>query len=129
LHFSGKHRRGVSATSESGIRSSEADSRGRKEIDQEKKTTMTARTDIQPSLATVNAGNHWMTAGEAADYLKVKPRSLTKWTRDGQLVGHPVSGTRRRMWRFRREELDAALLSRLVVSSQAPAVLTERKVM
>lgn len=54
--------------------------------------------------------SEWLTASKAAAYLKVKPRTLLLWVRQGKIKGHPLSGTRRRVWRFRTEDLDAALL-------------------
>ena len=72
--------------------------------------------------------SEWLTAAEAASYLKVKPRSLLLWVRQGKVQAYALTGTQRRVWRFRKEDLDAALLSRPVVSSDAPAVLTERRV-
>jgi excisionase family DNA binding protein len=71
----------------------------------------------------------WLTAAEAAQYLKVKVRTLLLWVRQGKVKAFALSGTKRRVWRFRREDLDAALLARPVLSSESPAVLTERKVM
>jgi excisionase family DNA binding protein len=71
----------------------------------------------------------WLTAAEAAQYLKVRVRTLLLWVRQGKLKAFALSGTKRRVWRFRREDLDAALLARPVLSSESPAVLTERKVM
>jgi len=70
----------------------------------------------------------WLTATEAAAYLKVKPRSLLLWVRQGKVQAYALTGTQRRVWRFLKEDLDAVLLSRPVVSSDAPAVLTERRV-
>ncbi len=72
--------------------------------------------------------SEWLTAAEAGAYLKVKPRSLLLWVRQGKVQAYALTGTQRRIWRFRKEDLDAALLSRPVVSSDAPAVLTERRV-
>jgi excisionase family DNA binding protein len=72
--------------------------------------------------------SEWLTAAEAAEHLKVKPRSLLLWVRQGKVQAYALTGTQRRVWRFRKEDLDAALLSRPVVSSDAPAVLTERLV-
>lgn len=77
---------------------------------------------------TVPTQHEWLTAAEAARYLKVKPRSLLLWVRQGKLQAYALTGTQRRVWRFLRADLDAALLSRPVVSSDAPAVLTERLV-
>jgi excisionase family DNA binding protein len=72
--------------------------------------------------------SEWLTAAEASAHLKVKPRSLLLWVRQGKVQAYALTGTQRRVWRFRKEDLDAALLSRPVVSSDAPAVLTERLV-
>jgi excisionase family DNA binding protein len=69
----------------------------------------------------------WLTASEAAAYLKVKPRSLLLWTRQGKIKGHVLTGTKRRIWRFTKADLDAAL-SDPVVSSEPPAVLAERRI-
>ena len=53
--------------------------------------------------------NVWMTAAEAAAYLKVKPRTLLLWVRQGKINAFALSGTRR-VWRFRRSDLDAAVM-------------------
>ena len=58
----------------------------------------------------------WMTSTEAAAYLKVNPRSLLLWVRQGKLPAYALSGMKRRVWRFRREDLDTALLSRPVLT-------------
>jgi len=69
----------------------------------------------------------WLTTDEAATYLRVKPRSLLLWVRQGKVQAYALSGTERRVWRFRKEDLDSALLSRPVVSSDSPTVLEERR--
>jgi excisionase family DNA binding protein len=74
-------------------------------------------------------GQEWLTAEEAARYLKVKTRSLLLWVRQGKVPAYALSGTKRRIWRFRQQDLDDALISRSLVDSQSPAVLTERKAM
>jgi excisionase family DNA binding protein len=73
--------------------------------------------------------SEWMTTEEAAAYLKVKPRSLLLWVRDGKVPAYALSGTKRRVWRFRQCDLDSSLLSKPVVSCEPLTVLTERKVM
>jgi excisionase family DNA binding protein len=76
-------------------------------------------------------GPAWLTAAEAAAYLRVKPRSLLLWVRQGRVQAYALSGTRRRVWRFRREDLDRVLLDHPVlpvISSQSPTVLAERRV-
>ena len=67
----------------------------------------------------------WLTASEAAEYLKVKKRSLLLWVRRGKVKAYALSGTKRRIWRFRREDLDSALFAS-VVPSASPAVLNGR---
>jgi excisionase family DNA binding protein len=51
----------------------------------------------------------WLTANEAAQYLKVKPRTLLQWVRERKIPAHRLSGVRRCVWRFRKHELDAIL--------------------
>ena len=52
----------------------------------------------------------WLTAKEAAKYLKTNPRTLLLWVRQGKVKGYVLSGVARRTWRFRRADLDAALI-------------------
>ncbi len=59
----------------------------------------------------------WMTSEESANYLKVDRRSLLLWVRQGKIPAYALSGTKRRVWRFLKSDLDAALLSRPVISS------------
>jgi excisionase family DNA binding protein len=40
--------------------------------------------------------NVWLTAAEAAAYLKVKSRTLLLWVRQGKVKAFALSGTRRR---------------------------------
>jgi excisionase family DNA binding protein len=70
----------------------------------------------------------WLTANEAAEHLKVKPRTLLLWVRQGKVKGYALSGTKRRIWRFRREDLDASLLVKPMLDSGSSVVLTERTV-
>jgi hypothetical protein len=50
-----------------------------------------------------------LTATEAADHLKVKPRTCSSGS--GRAIrGYKQSGTKRHVWRFLRADLDAALL-------------------
>jgi excisionase family DNA binding protein len=68
----------------------------------------------------------WLTAGEAAAYLKVRTRSLLLWVRQGKVTAYALSGTKRRVWRFRKEDLDSLLFAN-VVSSASLTVLNERR--
>jgi excisionase family DNA binding protein len=70
--------------------------------------------------------SEWLTAGEAAQYLKVKVRTLLLWVRQGKVKAFALSGTKRRVWRFRRQDLDAALLESPVLPSIPLSVRSER---
>jgi len=54
----------------------------------------------------------WLTAKEAAKYLKVKPRTLLLWVRQGKLQAFALSGVKRHVWRFRKQDLDAVFSNR-----------------
>jgi excisionase family DNA binding protein len=66
--------------------------------------------------------SQWLTGNEAAKYLKVKPRTLLLWVRQGKVKGFALSGTKRRVWRFKQVDLDAALLESSVLTSLTPSV-------
>jgi len=51
----------------------------------------------------------WLTAEQAADYLQVETRTILAWARLGQLKAHPLSGTKRKVWRFLLADLDGML--------------------
>ena len=51
----------------------------------------------------------WLTAAEAAQYLRVEPRTLLMWARQGKVKGYVLSGTTRVTWRFRADDLDATM--------------------
>jgi len=54
-------------------------------------------------------GTEWLTATEAAKYLRIQPRTLLLWVRQGKVKGYALSGTKRRVWRFQHSDLDAML--------------------
>jgi excisionase family DNA binding protein len=62
----------------------------------------------------------WLTAEQAAEYLQVETRTILAWVRLGQLKGHPLSGTKRKVWRFLHADLDAMLT--------APSVAEPRRI-
>jgi len=76
---------------------------------------------LQPQQQT-----EWLTAKEAAAHLRVKARTLLLWTRQGKINGYALSGSSRRVWRYLRAELDAAVLGRPVLSSVSPSVLATK---
>lgn len=72
----------------------------------------------------------WLTAAEAARYLKVKTRTLLVWVRSGKIKAYSLTGTKRRVWRFLQSDLHyIPIHSRPVISSAQPSVLeTERRI-
>src|SRR4051812_21942530 len=75
-----------------------------------------------PALADLmdNPTSNWLTATEAAAYLKVEARTLLMWARQGTVKGYVLSGTLRQTWRFLHADLDATLT--------APSVATKRRI-
>ena len=57
-----------------------------------------------------NEPQQWLTAAEAAQYLKVKKRTLLSWVRLGKVKAYSLSGTERRIWRFLRPDLDDTIV-------------------
>ena len=55
--------------------------------------------------------SEWLTATEVSRYLKVKPRTVLKWAKEGRIPAHPLSGSQRITWRFLKSELDGAMLA------------------
>ena len=70
----------------------------------------------------ITGSSDWLTAAEAAHYLKVKVRTLLLWVRQGKVKAFALSGTKRRVWRFRQADLNAALLESSVLPSETPSV-------
>lgn len=52
----------------------------------------------------------WLTATEVSRYLKVKPRTVLRWAKEGRIPAHSLSGSKRVTWRFLKSELDAMLV-------------------
>jgi excisionase family DNA binding protein len=53
----------------------------------------------------------WLTAKEAAAYLKVAHRTILEWAKTGRIRAHRLSGTARVTWRFRAVDLDGAMMA------------------
>ena len=69
-----------------------------------------------------NTQSEWLTAKEAAQHLRIKPRTLLQWVRQGKVKAFVLSGTKRRVWRFRQADLDAALVELPVLPCPTPSV-------
>ncbi len=61
------------------------------------------------SILGVFPNSPWLTANEAGRYLKVSPRTVIRWAREGKVKGHRLSGHQRITWRFLQSDLDAML--------------------
>ncbi len=72
----------------------------------------------QPPTMQGQQVTEWLTAEEAAQHLKVKTRTLLVWVRQGKVKGYALSGTRRRVWRFLRSDLNAKLIEPSVPCGQ-----------
>ena len=60
----------------------------------------------------------FLDASQAAALLNVSPKTLLRWARQGIVPAHPLSGNKRRNWRFLQAELDAWALSRVNSNSR-----------
>ena len=71
----------------------------------------------EPSSQTIRSD--WLTAAEAARYLKIKTRTLLFWARSGKIKAYSLTGTKRRVWRFLQADLDATLFASVVLPSSS----------
>jgi len=46
-------------------------------------------------------------AGEAAEFVQLNRKTLLRFAREGSVPAHPLTGNKRRKWRFLISELDA----------------------
>jgi excisionase family DNA binding protein len=53
-----------------------------------------------------------LTPIEAAEYLGLDDKTITRWARQGYLPAHPLGEGKRRFWRFLRTELDSWLIEK-----------------
>ena len=96
-----------------GSNQSQAERESEKSVGEQGEWKMTT-----PTIPTTD----WLTAAEAAEYLRVKARTLLLWARQGKVKAFALSGTSRKTWRFRRADLDEALLEASVLLSESLSV-------
>lgn len=65
--------------------------------------------DVNKTSGTSPVLSPWLTANEAAAYLKVNPRTILQWAKQGKVRAFKLSGTERIVWRFQTSDLDATL--------------------
>lgn len=61
-------------------------------------------------------------ADEAAKFLSLPRRRILDLARTGKLPGHPIGEGKRRTWRFRLNELAAAVAKNVFTSADNPAI-------
>lgn len=67
---------------------------------------MTLLMDTPPYSAAMPSTARWLTRSEAADRLRVRPRTIDAWAREGRLPRYYLAGSTRAP-RFRVEDVDA----------------------
>src|SRR5271169_3113639 len=55
----------------------------------------------------VHGIERFIDAGKAAEFVQLNRRTLLRLAREGSIPAHPLTGTKRRKWRFLISELDA----------------------
>jgi excisionase family DNA binding protein len=78
------------------------------------------QSQVVPVREPAHIPTQWLTAAEAAKYLRVETRTILGWARHGKVKAYALSGTKRVTWRFLCQDLDAML--------QAPSVATNERI-
>jgi excisionase family DNA binding protein len=87
-----------------------------------------ASANLAAELSFETSHRTWLTAAEAARYLKIKTRTILFWARSGKIKAYRLTGTKRCIWRFAQCDLDAILIhSTPVISSPQPSVLENER--
>jgi predicted site-specific integrase-resolvase len=74
-----------------------------------------------------SSGKHFLNAEQAVQHLGgLNPRTLTRWARESYIPAYPIGEGKRRLWRFRAEDLDAWMLARRNSASAAIVVDSHR---
>jgi excisionase family DNA binding protein len=54
---------------------------------------------------------HFVDANTVAEFLAITRRQVLELARSGKIPAHPLLGSRRKVWRFKLSEVDAAVAS------------------
>jgi excisionase family DNA binding protein len=66
---------------------------------------MTTNRPNDPTQRGSGPASHPLTPSQAADYLGLDVKTITRWARQGYLPAHPLGEGKRRFWRFLEAEL------------------------
>lgn len=83
---------------------------------------MNTETSNTAAPASPLLSTQWLTANEAAQYLRVEPRTVLAWVRQGKLKGYALSGCQRKTWRFLQSDLDAMLTGPSAAAEKARGI-------
>lgn len=61
----------------------------------------------EPTMFSVDLAERFIDVTEAAAFIGLHRRTLLRLAREGSIPAHPLTGRRRRIWRFLISELDA----------------------
>jgi excisionase family DNA binding protein len=81
----------------------------------ESKTALSAYNTVESTSVVTeeNSNRRFLAAHEAAMFLGgLNSRTLTRWAREGYLPAYPIGEGKRRLWRFRQEDLERWMASR-----------------
>jgi len=81
-------------------------------------STSLERVGHSPSMRPVCC-EPFLDSSEAAELLRVNPRTLTRWARENYVPAIPLGEGERRIWRFRASDLEAWMLRRCGYSEAA----------
>jgi excisionase family DNA binding protein len=72
---------------------------------------MTAKPAI--AFSTALSPEKYLAPQEAARFLSISPKTLTRFARQGVVPAHPIGDGARRRWRFLKSELDTWMHGRI----------------
>jgi excisionase family DNA binding protein len=69
----------------------------------------------------------YLDSRQAAEYLRISPKKLQRLARSHSLPAYGIGDGRRKMWRFRRSELDSWMQSEVHSGSDQGRIQERRK--
>jgi len=65
------------------------------------------------SVIAIHGAEPFIDVGKAAEFVKLNRKTLLRCAREGSIPAHPLTGNKRRKWRFLLSELDAWARSKI----------------